>query len=95
MMAMRVLSKEEWQSYEHRFEQLSSDKVQREQQLEEIADELETGLTLIGATAVEDKLQPNVPWTISQLILANIRIWMLTGDKMETAENIARSCELI
>lgn len=46
-------------------------------------------------TAVEDKLQDNVPETIFDLLKANIKVWMLTGDKLETAENIAKSCKLI
>ena len=50
---------------------------------------------LIGATAVEDRLQDNVPETIADLQQADIKIWMLTGDKLETAENIAYSCRLI
>ena len=49
----------------------------------------------MGATAVEDKLQENVPQTIADFIRANIKVWMLTGDKLETAENIAKSCKLI
>ena len=52
-------------------------------------------MTLLGATAVEDKLQKDVPEVISDLQQANIKVWMLTGDKFETAENIARSCQLI
>jgi P-type E1-E2 ATPase len=44
---------------------------------------------------VEDKLQDDVPQTISSLQKAGIKIWMLTGDKLETAENIAESCKLI
>lgn len=50
---------------------------------------------MLGATAVEDKLQDLVPETIADLLKANIKVWMLTGDKLETAENIARSCRLI
>lgn len=57
--------------------------------------ELEKGFYLIGATAVLDRLQEDVPETIRDLIRANIKVWMLTGDKMETAENIAKSCKLI
>ena len=56
---------------------------------------LESNLTLLGATAVEDKLQDEVPEVINDLQAANIKVWMLTGDKLETAENIARSCKLI
>jgi len=50
---------------------------------------------LIGATAVEDKLQENVPAALADFLKANIKVWMLTGDKMETAESIAKSCNLI
>ena len=53
---------------------------------------LESNLTLLGATAVDDRLQDAVPEVISDLQDANIKVWMLTGDKFETAENIARSC---
>ena len=58
-------------------------------------DKLENELFLIGATAVEDKLQDGVPNTIRDLLKAGIKVWMLTGDKLETAENIAKSCKLI
>ncbi len=57
--------------------------------------DLESELYLIGATAVLDRLQDEVPETIRDLIRANIKVWMLTGDKLETAENIAKSCNLI
>lgn len=56
---------------------------------------IETNLTLIGATAVEDKLQEDVPETLADFLKANINVWMLTGDKLETAENIGRSCNLL
>jgi P-type E1-E2 ATPase len=52
-------------------------------------------LFIIGATAVLDRLQDDVPETIRDLLRANVKVWMLTGDKMETAENIAKSCNLI
>jgi magnesium-transporting ATPase (P-type) len=60
-----------------------------------LAEEIEKNLYLLGATAVEDKLQDQVPETIKDLIRANIKVWMLTGDKLETAENIAKACNLI
>jgi magnesium-transporting ATPase (P-type) len=50
--------------------------------------ELEKDLTLLGATAVEDALQIKVKETITRLLQADIKIWMITGDKLETAENI-------
>uniref|UniRef100_A0A8C9Y1F4 Phospholipid-transporting ATPase n=1 Tax=Sander lucioperca TaxID=283035 RepID=A0A8C9Y1F4_SANLU len=55
----------------------------------------QTALDLIGATAIEDKLQDGVPETIAKLAMADIKIWVLTGDKKETAENIGYSCSLL
>ena len=48
-----------------------------------------------GATAIEDKLQDGVPRTIANLRSAGIKIWVLTGDKQETAINIGYSCQLL
>jgi len=57
--------------------------------------EIEQELFLIGATSVEDWLQDEVPETIQQFWDANIKVWMLTGDKLETAKNIGFACWLI
>lgn len=57
--------------------------------------ELECNLILLGATAIEDKLQDNVPETIDTLLQAGISFWLLTGDKQETAINIGFSCKLL
>jgi phospholipid-translocating ATPase len=55
---------------------------------------IEQNFDLAGATAIEDKLQKGVPETIDKLRRANIKIWMLTGDKRETAINIAHSARI-
>ena len=49
----------------------------------------------MGSTAIEDKLQKDVPDTIHSLISSGIKFWVLTGDKLETAINIAYSCRII
>ncbi|XP_071321691.1 phospholipid-transporting ATPase ID isoform X2 [Trachinotus anak] len=67
----------------------------REERLDELYEEIEKDLLLLGATAVEDKLQDGVPQTIEQLAKADIKIWVLTGDKQETAENIGYSCNML
>jgi magnesium-transporting ATPase (P-type) len=56
---------------------------------------MEQGLTYIGSTAIEDKLQERVPEVIAKIIETKIRLWVLTGDKQETAIEIAKSCKLI
>ncbi len=67
----------------------------RESKLEEVANIIEVDLKLLGATAVEDKLQDKVPETIDSLLKADINVWVLTGDKQETAINIGYSTQLI
>lgn len=67
----------------------------RDEKLEAVYSNFEKNLVLIGATAVEDRLQDDVPQTIHSLQEGGIKIWMLTGDKLETAENIGESCKLI
>ncbi|KAH8415892.1 hypothetical protein KR222_003038 [Zaprionus bogoriensis] len=68
---------------------------QRERKMEDAANLIEINLRLLGATAIEDKLQDGVPETIQALLEAGIYIWVLTGDKQETAINIGYSCRLI
>jgi len=60
-----------------------------------LENEIEQDLILLGATAIEDKLQKFVPETIVDLMDAGLLLWMLTGDKLETAVNIALTCNLI
>ncbi|KAJ0095337.1 hypothetical protein Patl1_16556 [Pistacia atlantica] len=67
----------------------------RELDEEEYKRQVEKDLVLLGATAVEDKLQDGVPECIDKLAQAGIKIWVLTGDKMETAINIGYSCSLL
>ncbi|KAM8939510.1 phospholipid-transporting ATPase VD [Pelodytes ibericus] len=67
----------------------------REELLYDSALKLETKLTLLGATGIEDRLQEGVPETIESLRGAGIKIWMLTGDKQETAINIGYACKLL
>ena len=60
---------------------LSTALVDRDDRLDEVYEEIEENMLLMGATAIEDKLQDGVPDTIANLALANIKIWVLTGDK--------------
>ncbi|XP_072313283.1 phospholipid-transporting ATPase VD isoform X2 [Eucyclogobius newberryi] len=59
------------------------------------AQALETNLTLLGATGILDRLQEEVPETIEALQRADVKVWILTGDKQETAINIAFACKLL
>lgn len=73
---------------------MGSSDAARPERLERLHAKVESELKLLGVTAIEDKLQTEVPETIRKLLQANIRVWMITGDKQETAINIAISCNL-
>ena len=60
-----------------------------------MAEELEVDFDLIGSTAIEDKLQEDVGKTIFDIKRAGVQLWVLTGDKVETAINIGTSCQLL
>ncbi|KAH9709264.1 phospholipid-transporting ATPase 3 [Citrus sinensis] len=88
-LAYRDLSPDMYERWNEKFIQAKSSLRDREQKLDEVAELIEKDLTLIGCTAIEDKLQEGVPACIETLARAGIKIWVLTGDKMETAINIA------
>ncbi|KAF6146186.1 hypothetical protein GIB67_005834, partial [Kingdonia uniflora] len=94
-LAYRNLSIELYESWNEKFIQAKSSLREREKKLDEVSDLIENNLILIGCTAIEDKLQEGVPSCIETLSKAGIKIWVLTGDKMETAINIAYACNLI
>ncbi|XP_038115503.1 probable phospholipid-transporting ATPase IM isoform X5 [Culex quinquefasciatus] len=96
VLAERRLTKEFFDSWllRQREAALSIDGT-REDKLGAIYDEIECDMQLIGVTAIEDKLQDGVPQTIANLQMAGIKVWVLTGDKQETAINIGYSCQLL
>uniref|UniRef100_A0AAR2M1Q2 Phospholipid-transporting ATPase n=1 Tax=Pygocentrus nattereri TaxID=42514 RepID=A0AAR2M1Q2_PYGNA len=94
-LAYKDLDEAEFEQWRERHHEASTALEDREEKLDAIYEEIEKDLMLIGATAVEDKLQDGVPQTIEQLAQADIKIWVLTGDKQETAENIGYSCNML
>ncbi|KAL8161555.1 hypothetical protein V2J09_013044 [Rumex salicifolius] len=94
-LAYKNLDSDVYQSWNEKYIQAKSSLRDREKKLDEVAELIERDLILIGSTAIEDKLQEGVPTCIETLSRAGIKIWVLTGDKMETAINIAYACNLI
>ncbi|CAN6305229.1 unnamed protein product [Urochloa humidicola] len=94
-LAYRDLNREQYESWNEKFVQAKSSLRDRDKKLDEVAELIEKDLILIGCTAIEDKLQEGVPACIETLSAAGIKIWVLTGDKMETAINIAYACSLV
>ncbi|MCJ1355934.1 MAG: hypothetical protein MMC33_005927 [Icmadophila ericetorum] len=95
LYAYRYVSDAEYQRWKVSHDEAARSFQGRQIRIEEAANLIEVDLELAGATAIEDKLQRGVPASINQLHRAGIKIWMLTGDKQETAINIGHSCGLI
>ncbi|KAI1147884.1 phospholipid-translocating P-type ATPase [Nemania diffusa] len=90
----RYISEKEYETWNTTFKSATTSLVDRQERIEKAAESIERDFELAGASAIEDKLQAGVPETIEKLRRANIKVWMLTGDKRETAINIARSANL-
>ncbi|XP_074058803.1 phospholipid-transporting ATPase IC isoform X2 [Macrotis lagotis] len=94
-LCYKEISESEYEEWNKKFIAASVVSTNRDEALDIVYEEIEKDLILLGATAIEDKLQDGVPETISKLAKADIKIWVLTGDKKETAENIGFACELL
>ncbi|XP_058444324.1 phospholipid-transporting ATPase IF isoform X2 [Malaya genurostris] len=91
-VARRRLTQLEFANYRNELILAGSSLTDRVAKVEECQRKIETGLELLGATAVEDALQDDIRDTLESLRNAGIKVWVLTGDKVETALNIALSC---
>ncbi|KAK4656686.1 drs2 neo1 protein [Podospora pseudocomata] len=94
MYSYRYLEEDEYKAWKEIYLEATTSLVNRQEQIENAAEIIEQDYELAGATAIEDKLQQGVPETIDKLRRANIKVWMLTGDKRETAINIAHSARI-
>ena len=94
-IATATLDEHEYAKWMPKFKKATESIGDRERLTAEAAEEIEQNLELIGTTAIEDKLQDGVPETIEVLRAAGIKVWVLTGDKQETAINIGFSCRLL
>jgi phospholipid-transporting ATPase len=96
LIAKRVLTDEEYQEFNKKYSQAKTIIGEsRAEEIKKVQEEIEQNMTIIGATAIEDKLQDEIADTIHFLKSAGIKIWVLTGDKIETAMTIGRSTKLL
>uniref|UniRef100_A0A6I8RAI8 Phospholipid-transporting ATPase n=1 Tax=Xenopus tropicalis TaxID=8364 RepID=A0A6I8RAI8_XENTR len=94
-LCYKDINKGDFENWSKKYKQASVATSNRDEALDRVYEAIETDLKLLGATAIEDKLQDDVSGTIFNLARADIKIWVLTGDKKETAENIGYSCKLL
>lgn len=95
VIGSRMIPQAELKPWLERFEAAQRSVNDREAKLMEVAEVLEQNLEILGATAIEDKLQDGVPDTIVKIRAAGIKLWVLTGDKLETARNIGFSTKVL
>jgi phospholipid-transporting ATPase len=95
VLASKVIPEDVYSTWDERYQEASCSFEDRDGLMDTVSNEVERDLELIGVTAIEDKLQDGVPAAIQTLMAAKMRVWMITGDKQETAVNIAVSCALV
>ena len=95
MVAYRKINDNDYTSWVNKLHEDELNIENKQKLIDRLYDIIENNLILIGGTVVEDKLQDNVPDTIKELRAAGIKIWVLTGDKLDTAKNIGHSCNLL
>lgn len=94
LFAYRYLEEDDYKKWKPIYQDATTSLVNRQDRIEAAAELIEQGFDLAGVTAIEDKLQKGVPETVDKLRRADIKVWMLTGDKRETAINIAHSARI-
>uniref|UniRef100_A0A4W4FKB6 Phospholipid-transporting ATPase n=1 Tax=Electrophorus electricus TaxID=8005 RepID=A0A4W4FKB6_ELEEL len=94
-VAGRSVSEAQWTEWSHALSQAAMATTYRETLLEELYEHMEKDLMMLGVTAIEDRLQEGVPETICSLRRAGVKVWVLTGDKTETAVNVGYACKLM
>lgn len=95
LICERSISQTFYRSWVYKYEQAKTAINHQALKIRNVVAEIERDLVLLGATAVEDKLQDRALETVTSIREAGIKFWMLTGDSMETAINIGFSCKLL
>ncbi|KAK9282793.1 hypothetical protein L1049_011014 [Liquidambar formosana] len=95
VIGMRELNSSEFEQWHFSFEAASTSLIGRAALLRKVASNIEKNLSILGASGIEDKLQQGVPEAIESLRMAGMKVWVLTGDKQETAISIGYSSKLL
>ena len=94
MIAYKEISEDTYNKWNDKYVKTKTNANHTEEEINKLYDELENNFKLIGSTAIEDELQDNVDEIINCMMQTGMKVWMLTGDKLDTAKNIAYSCKL-
>lgn len=94
LISQKFISEQNYQKFKVAYDVAKNTIEFREQKMAELQNNLENDFSMIGCTAIEDKLQDDVPEVIDFIRKSGIKLWVLTGDKVSTARNIGFSCKL-
>ncbi len=94
-LAERIMSNEVYEAWNKQSEEANNAIIGREELVDEVNEQVEVELDLVGSTAIEDRLQDKVADTIQFMKETGIKVWVLTGDKIGTAMNIGLSAGLL
>lgn len=95
MVACKEIPIKEYEDWSDDYRKAMDNPLEKEKMLPIVFDKIEQRLYLLGSTAIEDQLQDNVDQVLADFIETGIKVWVLTGDKTDTAKSIAFSCRLI
>lgn len=95
VVGYRTISEADWTEMEELLDNAEKQIKDRDAKMGRIMDAIEVDLTILGVTGIDDRLQDQVPETIAYLLQCDIKVWVLTGDKQETAINIGLSSRVI
>lgn len=95
VLAQKIITNDQYYEWEQIHRRATLTLKNKEEELEKAAANLEIDFEISGSTAIEDRLQEGVPEAILHIRKAGIKLWILTGDKIETAVNIGYSCGLL
>ncbi len=93
--AKKPMTESQYEAFAAKMSEAELSMQNRQRRVQDVVNTLETGLKLVGLTGVDDKLQTDVKPTLESIRYAGVKVWMLTGDKLETAVCIAKSSRLI
>ena len=94
-LSKKKLDKSYYEDWTARWEAAMGEIIGKDEKVEAVQSEIESNMVLVGSTAIEDRLQDDVKETIEAFKETGIKVWVLTGDKVETAINIGYSCGLL
>lgn len=95
VVAKKIITHDEYEAFERDYTAARLCVTDRGARIQAAIESLECNMELLCLTGVEDCLQDRVPQTLELLRKAGVKIWMLTGDKLETATCIAKSSHLV